>query len=122
MALACIYFERLCLAGVVTKPNRRLAMAACLAIAYKFNEAVLEGVSKLPALWAFIDQEWQVRGVRSKPSVYVGFIDTVVVENVPYARLEHGMDEVRRKFRPGGLWQISDSLHVFPAPWKRLFE
>ncbi|CAN0279379.1 unnamed protein product [Ectocarpus sp. 6 AP-2014] len=60
VALASIYFERLCLAGVVTKPNRRLAMAACLAIAYKFNEAVLEGVSKLPALWAFIDQEWQV--------------------------------------------------------------
>ncbi|CAN0404465.1 unnamed protein product, partial [Ectocarpus sp. 13 AM-2016] len=43
VALACIYFERLCLAGVVTKPNRRLAMAACLAIAYKFNEAMLEG-------------------------------------------------------------------------------
>ena len=60
VALACIYFERLCLVGVVTKPNRRLAMAACLAIAYKFNEAVLEGVSKLPALWAFVDHEWQV--------------------------------------------------------------
>lgn len=59
VALACIYFERLCLSGVVTKPNRRLAMAACLAIAYKFNEAVLEGGSKLPALWAFVDQEWQ---------------------------------------------------------------
>ncbi|CAN0317920.1 unnamed protein product, partial [Scytosiphon promiscuus] len=38
VALACIYFERLCLAGLVTKPNRRLAMAACLAISYKFNE------------------------------------------------------------------------------------
>lgn len=61
VALACVYFERLCLAGVVTKPNRRLAMAACLAIAYKFNEPVLEGLSKLPALWAFVDQEWQVR-------------------------------------------------------------
>eukprot|EP00903_Cladosiphon_okamuranus_P014893 g13791.t1 len=60
VALACIYFERLCLAGLVTKPNRRLTMAACLAIAYKFNEAVLEGASKLPALWAFVDQEWQV--------------------------------------------------------------
>lgn len=61
VALACVYFERLCLAGVVTKPNRRLAMAACLAIAYKFNEPVLmEGDNKLPALWAFVDQEWQV--------------------------------------------------------------
>ncbi|CAN0520272.1 unnamed protein product, partial [Scytosiphon promiscuus] len=46
VALACIYFERLCLAGLVTKPNRRLAMAACLAISYKFNEAVLHGESK----------------------------------------------------------------------------
>lgn len=62
VALACVYFERLCLAGVVTKPNRRLTMAACLVIAYKFNEPVLvEGVSKLPALWSFIDQEWLVR-------------------------------------------------------------
>lgn len=61
VALACIYFERLCLAGWVTKPNRRLAMAACLAIAYKFNEPVLiEGSSKLQGLWAFVDQEWQV--------------------------------------------------------------
>lgn len=62
VALACVYFERLCLAGVVTKPNRRLTMAACLAIAYKFNEPVLtEGGSKLPALWTFVDQEWLVR-------------------------------------------------------------
>ena len=61
VALACIYLERLCLAGWVTKANRRLAMAACLAIAYKFNEPVLmEGASKLPALWAFVDHEWQV--------------------------------------------------------------
>lgn len=66
MALACVYFERLCLARVVTKPNRRLAMAACLAIAYKFNEPVLlEGFNRLPALWDFVDQEWQVRVGRS---------------------------------------------------------
>lgn len=63
VALACVYFERLCLAGVVTKPNRRLTMAACIVIAYKFNEPVLMGrTSKLAALWSFIDQEWLVRG------------------------------------------------------------
>ncbi|CAM9317546.1 unnamed protein product, partial [Discosporangium mesarthrocarpum] len=61
VALACTYFERLCLRGLVTKPNRQVSMAACLAIAFKFNEPMLaEGVSKLQRLWAFIDQEWQV--------------------------------------------------------------
>ncbi|KAG5178671.1 hypothetical protein JKP88DRAFT_261391 [Tribonema minus] len=35
VALACVYFERLCLMALVTKANRRLAMAACLLLAYK---------------------------------------------------------------------------------------
>ena len=80
VALACIYFERLCLVGVVTKPNRRLVMAACLAIAYKFNEAVLEGVSKLPALWAFVDHEWQVGGLLASRLKAVALAAAAVME------------------------------------------
>jgi hypothetical protein len=43
----------------VTKSNRRLTMAACLVLAYKFNEPMtISGTaSKLPALWSFIDSE-----------------------------------------------------------------
>ena len=43
----------------VTKSNRRLTMAACLVLAYKFNEPMtISGTaSKLPALWTFIDSE-----------------------------------------------------------------
>ena len=33
VALACVYFERLCLVRLVSKPNRRLAFAACLTLA-----------------------------------------------------------------------------------------
>ena len=39
VALACIGFERLVLLRLVNKGNRKLAMAACLLLAYKMNEA-----------------------------------------------------------------------------------
>jgi len=39
VALACVYFERLCLDCRVDKSNRRLTFAACLLIAIKINEA-----------------------------------------------------------------------------------
>jgi hypothetical protein len=38
VALACIYFERLCLDCRVDKSNRRLCFAACLLLATKLNE------------------------------------------------------------------------------------
>lgn len=39
LALACIYFERLCLDCRVDKTNRRLSFAACLLLAAKVNES-----------------------------------------------------------------------------------
>ena len=39
VALACVYFERLCLACRVDKSNRRSTFASCLLLAAKFNEA-----------------------------------------------------------------------------------
>jgi Cyclin, N-terminal domain len=39
LALACVYFERLCLDCRVDKSNRRLCFAACLLLASKLNEA-----------------------------------------------------------------------------------
>lgn len=38
VALACVYFERLCLDCRVDKSNRRVSMAACLLLASKINE------------------------------------------------------------------------------------
>lgn len=38
VALACVYFERLCLDTRVDKSNRRLSFAACLLLAAKINE------------------------------------------------------------------------------------
>lgn len=38
VALACVYFERLCLDCRVDKSNRRLSFAACILLALKFNE------------------------------------------------------------------------------------
>lgn len=43
LALACVYFEKLCLLSLVTKSNRRLAFATCLILSYKFQEQGLRG-------------------------------------------------------------------------------
>ena len=47
VALACVYFERLCLDCRVDKRNRRLSMAACLLLAYKFNEPNVQLVEEI---------------------------------------------------------------------------
>ena len=62
MALACIYFERLCMKGVGTKPNRKLSMACCLLIAYKFNEPMGGSYffTKLESLMRFVDAEFEI--------------------------------------------------------------
>lgn len=39
VAIACVYFERLCLDCRVDKSNRRLSFAACLLLAAKINES-----------------------------------------------------------------------------------
>ena len=44
VALACVYLERLCWRNVLDKKNRKLASAACLTLAWKWNEAVQHNV------------------------------------------------------------------------------
>lgn len=68
VAFAVIYFERLCLKGLVTKFNRKLTMAVALLMAYKFNEKVLFSEDagnqhynkRLVELLKFFDREWEV--------------------------------------------------------------
>ena len=50
VALAIIYFERLCLDCRVDKSNRRLSFAACLLLAIKINEVCKEAITKDVAL------------------------------------------------------------------------
>lgn len=59
-ALAFVYFERLILQGIITKTNRRLAIAVCLVLAYKWQERGLQGAAsdRLPALLQWIDRVW----------------------------------------------------------------
>jgi hypothetical protein len=55
-ALAIVFFEKLVVKGVVCKANRKLVMAACLVIAYKFNEPRREGMATLKDLLADIEK------------------------------------------------------------------
>ncbi len=59
-ALAFCYFERLILKGIITKTNRRLAIATSLVLAYKWNERGLQAgpTDRLPALLQWLDRVW----------------------------------------------------------------
>jgi hypothetical protein len=62
VAMAVIYFERLCLKCLVTKLNRHLSMSVCLVLAYKFNEHFVtkEDKDKMEKLLEFFDREWEI--------------------------------------------------------------
>jgi Cyclin, N-terminal domain len=61
IASAVIFFERLCLKGVITKANRKLTMAVSLLLSYKFNECVTSKFhSRLEAMLDFIDKDWKI--------------------------------------------------------------
>jgi hypothetical protein len=65
VAIAVICFERLCLKGIVTKPNRRLCMAVSLLLAFKFNEpprldSCPERKERYNKLLEFFDDEWDI--------------------------------------------------------------
>lgn len=70
VALAVICFERLILKGIVTKLNRRLAMAACLLLAVKFNEHQLienhdnpggaATQNHIESILRFVDSTWSI--------------------------------------------------------------
>lgn len=59
LALAFVYWERLILQGIITKSNRRLAIATCLVLAFKWNEPLVGAATdRLPALLQWIERVW----------------------------------------------------------------
>ena len=65
VAIAVICFERLCLKALVTKSNRRLSMAVCLVLAFKYNEphilsSTTQPRQRMEALMDFFGDEWEL--------------------------------------------------------------
>ncbi|RYG63725.1 hypothetical protein EON64_15340, partial [archaeon] len=59
LAVALISFERLCLKNIVSKSNRKLSMACCVLLAYKFLPTHTNSFQKhLDSLIAFFDAVW----------------------------------------------------------------
>jgi hypothetical protein len=63
VALGIVYFEKLVFKGVVTKPNRKLIMSACLVLAFKFNE---EPSADEQGVQALLDDIQQVQSLAPK--------------------------------------------------------
>jgi len=89
-ANACIYLERLCLKGVVTKANRRLSMAACLILSFKYSETTgssSQGRSKLDALIEYIDHEWLISRAQVLDAEFGAFVQLEFALHTPYVHV-----------------------------------
>lgn len=79
VSYAVIYFERLCLKGLVTKFNRKLSMSVCLLLATKFLENFTASHrERLARLLNFFDREWEISrkeifGAEFAAYVHLGF-------------------------------------------------
>ena len=104
VALACVYFERLCIKGWVNKPNRRLCMAASFLLAYKYNEASISGQdefdnnndeeneeniegqqrnTKLDSFIEFVDHEWNISKSQLIDAEFGCFVELDFALHVP---------------------------------------
>eukprot|EP01084_Bolivina_argentea_P222623 376772_1 len=61
VALAFVYFEKMCLKMLITKSNRRVAMSVCLLLALKFSADMMKNeADRFKKLFGFFDVEWQI--------------------------------------------------------------
>jgi len=69
VALACVYFERLCLSCRVDKSNRRITFASCLLLASKINEPNEVLVMKDPEDTAESDDDEEERNTNKRKKI-----------------------------------------------------
>ena len=86
VAVACIYFEQLCMKGIVSKPNRRLSMAVCLLIAFKLNEPTTGQLylPRLEAMLRFLDTELSVNKTDIFKAEFGALVHLNFALQVPY--------------------------------------
>ena len=89
VAYAVVYFERLCLKGLVTKFNRHLTMGVSLLMAYKFNENVGEEYHKrLEDLLAFVDHRWEISRKEIFAAEFGAFVQLGFSLHVPHQQVK----------------------------------
>lgn len=85
IASGVIFFERLCLKGLITKANRRLTMAVSLLLSYKFNECVTSKYhSRLYAMLDFIDRDWKISRKEVFDAEFGAFVHLGFTLLIPY--------------------------------------
>jgi hypothetical protein len=89
IALAIVYFERLCLKGLVSKVNRRLSMATCLLLAVKFNETTSQVKYRkiLDILIDYFDKEWNLPKKQIFEAEFGVYVHLGFLMHIPYQHI-----------------------------------
>ena len=111
VAIACIYFERLCIKSLITKTNRRLSIAVCLLLAFKFNEPITgpSFMTRLEELLHFIDREYQISKIQLFNAEFGALVHLNFSLNVPYM---HVLEMFKRLPKKIHLKKINHLLYI----------
>lgn len=84
-AYAVIYFESLCLKGLVTKFNRRLTMCVCLLLATKFLENYSAAHrERLTRLLNFFDRVWEISRKEVFAAEFAAYVHLGFLLHIPH--------------------------------------
>eukprot|EP01036_Dinobryon_divergens_P025959 gene25959-34559_t len=112
-ALAVISFERLCIKGLVTKVNRKLTMAVCLLLAYKFNEFAATPLyhKTLNLMFAFFDRDWDLPKKEVFDAEFGAYVHLGFSLHLPYTHVFYVYSRLLKLVHDSSKHYLGDEMH-----------
>lgn len=112
-ALAVISFERLCIKGLVTKVNRKLTMAVCLLLAYKFNESAAKQLyhKTLNLMLAFFDRDWDLPKKEVFDAEFGAYVHLGFSLHLPYTHVFYVYSRLLKLIHDSSKHYLGDEMH-----------
>lgn len=111
LAMGCILFEKLCLKCLVTKINRKLSMAVCMLLAYKFNENNPKYHSTLELLLAFFDAEWDLPKKQIFEAEFGAYVHLGFLMHFPYQHIHWMYLSLLKIINKSSRMYLKDEMH-----------
>eukprot|EP01038_Epipyxis_sp_PR26KG_P012988 gene12988-17416_t len=118
VAIAFINFERLCLKCLVTKANRRLAMAVSIVLAYKFNEnstttenSLTDYHKILASLFQYFDTEWDLDKKQVFDAEFGAFVHLGFSLHIPYQHIHSVYSRLLKMANQTGKQYLGDEMN-----------
>jgi hypothetical protein len=112
VAIAMINFERLCMKSLITKYNRKLAMAVSLVLAVKFNEtAHVTYHEMLNSLMGVFDREWDLPKKEVLEAEFGAFVHLGFTMHLPFPHVYLMYSRLLKLVNKTSKHYLGDTMH-----------